>query len=99
VPGQNNACWLSDSFLNEVSQFDINGRQIKNALRVAHSLAMNQKRELASEDIMSVLQAVAAFDDNSNPSEICDTGRRKPADTQRTWAVWGWQLIRSLLRF
>jgi hypothetical protein len=60
--------WLDDSFLKEVSKFDVNGRQIRNAIRVAHSLAANENRGIIPEDIFSVLKALRSFDEDFDQS-------------------------------
>ena len=40
---------------------DINGRQIKNAVRTAHSLAVGRKAEVKFEHIVQTLDAMAEF--------------------------------------
>lgn len=59
---------LDDNFLKEVSKFDVNGRQIKNAVRVAHSLAVNENRGIIPEDIFSILEALRSFDEDFDRS-------------------------------
>ena len=40
----------------------LSGRQIKNAVRSAHALAINEKKELAMHHMLIVLEAGEAFD-------------------------------------
>lgn len=54
--------WLDDPFLDKVAEAEINGRQIKNAVRVAHGLAIAQERELLPEDVLLVLDNQQTFD-------------------------------------
>ena len=53
--------WLNGDFLDNVAAFELNGRQIKNAARVAHALAANQNRSLEREDVLSTLRALTSF--------------------------------------
>ncbi|KAF8849072.1 P-loop containing nucleoside triphosphate hydrolase protein [Acephala macrosclerotiorum] len=55
-------CWLDTKFLKKVSAKEINGREIKNIVRVAHALAVNDKRPLSSEDILQGLQYLKDFE-------------------------------------
>lgn len=54
--------WLNEKFLSSVSGLEINGREIKNAVRVAHAIAVNDKRGMAPKDIHSVLRALTPFE-------------------------------------
>jgi len=58
---QQQPAWLGEGFLNEVAETDMNGRQIKNAVRLAHALAGHKKREMLPEDIFAVLRALTSF--------------------------------------
>ena len=49
--GRRRPRWLNYAFLDQVSRNEINGRQIKNAVRVAAAVAANEKRQLAAQDI------------------------------------------------
>ena len=40
----------------------LNGRRMKNAVRSAHALAVNEKEELAMHHMLMVLEAGKAFD-------------------------------------
>ena len=53
--------WVNDRFLDQVCATDMNGRRIKNAVRVAHALAANDDREMQAEDIFSILRALQSF--------------------------------------
>lgn len=56
--------WLTDEFLCQIAEFDINGRQIKNAARVAHAVAASRKRAVTGDDILSVLQSLKLFEED-----------------------------------
>lgn len=55
--------WVDSRFLTAVSKFDLNGREIKNALRVARALAIQANRELKAEDIYETLNCLKSFDE------------------------------------
>ena len=59
---QKQPVWFDDSFLSQVVKPEINGRQIKNAVRVAYALAQDKGRELHGEDIILVLKALSSFE-------------------------------------
>lgn len=54
--------WLSEEFLRKISKESINGRQIKNIVRMAHSRAVNAGREIVSEDTLLGLDALKSFE-------------------------------------
>ncbi|SRR6266536_753035 len=65
--------WLDTKFLKKISEEDVNGREIKNIVRVAHALAVNEKRALRAKDILQGLQYLKDFErDFSNA-----VGKRK----------------------
>lgn len=53
--------WLKDDFLSRVSTAELNGRQIKNAMRVAISVAASAKRVLHAKDVDAILKALRNF--------------------------------------
>lgn len=53
--------WLTDNFLSRVSAAELNGRQIKNAMRVAVSVASSAKRVLHATDVEAILKALRNF--------------------------------------
>ncbi|KAL9625862.1 MAG: hypothetical protein Q9160_000182 [Pyrenula sp. 1 TL-2023] len=64
TPGPEKAlpAWLGDSALSELAEIDINGRQIKNAVSIAHALAVSKGEEITKEAILKVTTAMASFD-------------------------------------
>ncbi|USP79640.1 hypothetical protein yc1106_06914 [Curvularia clavata] len=56
--------WVDDAFLDRVVDNEMNGRQIKNAVRVAHALAQDKQRQMNSEDIFSVVRMIKSFDED-----------------------------------
>ncbi|KAF2833877.1 P-loop containing nucleoside triphosphate hydrolase protein [Ophiobolus disseminans] len=60
-PTQQLPQWVDDDFLEQVAEHDMNGRQIKNAVRVAYALAHDKKRDLFPGDVLSVLRLGKLF--------------------------------------
>jgi hypothetical protein len=54
--------WLDTDFLDTVSETPVNGRQIKNIVRMAHAQATSGQRELQAADITNGLMAHEDFD-------------------------------------
>lgn len=50
-----------DDRLEELAERDINGRQIKNAVRTAHSLAVSRGEKLSSVHLAETLDAMEEF--------------------------------------
>jgi SpoVK/Ycf46/Vps4 family AAA+-type ATPase len=50
--------WLTPKFLQKLSMEDVNGREIKNIVRLAHALSMSDKRLMQSSDILQGLQSL-----------------------------------------
>lgn len=55
--------WLTAKFLDQLSSTKVNGREIKNIVRMAHALARNGKREMRAADIMKGSNAMSAFEE------------------------------------
>jgi SpoVK/Ycf46/Vps4 family AAA+-type ATPase len=56
------SAWLNAGFMDRLTAYDINGRQIKNTVRMACSLAANEKREVCEVDILRGLKAWTEFE-------------------------------------
>jgi hypothetical protein len=54
--------WLDAKFLKTISEEEVNGREIKNIVRVAHALAVDDKRSMKSRDILQGLQHLKDFE-------------------------------------
>jgi hypothetical protein len=54
--------WLDAKFLKRISSEETNGREIKNIVRVAHALAVNDKRCMSRKDILQGLQYLKDFE-------------------------------------
>jgi hypothetical protein len=54
--------WLNKNLLHRLAAYDINGRQIKNTIRMACSIAANEQRELQAKDILKGLEAWTSFE-------------------------------------
>ncbi|KAK4497851.1 hypothetical protein PRZ48_010506 [Zasmidium cellare] len=61
LPAQEMTQWLDDRFLAAVSAANVNGRQIRNAVGVAHALASNENRAMTPEDVRTVFQTLQSF--------------------------------------
>jgi hypothetical protein len=53
----------ASSFLNEMAEYEFNGRQIRNVVRTAYSLAVSWGEELSDTHIRTTLSAMSSFDD------------------------------------
>ncbi|KAH7090217.1 hypothetical protein FB567DRAFT_626231 [Paraphoma chrysanthemicola] len=60
---------LEQRFLDRLASYDINGRQIKNIIRMACSIAANEQRDLEADDLMRGLQALTSFEHEFGASE------------------------------
>ena len=54
--------WATERFLKKVASSEVNGREIKNIVRMAHGLARDAKREMRSEDVFKGITALELFD-------------------------------------
>ncbi|KAL8869455.1 MAG: hypothetical protein Q9198_007878 [Flavoplaca austrocitrina] len=50
--------WLSTQFLDYLAEQDVNGREIKNTVRVGYSLARSARRDMNTEDILQGIYAM-----------------------------------------
>ncbi|KAK4945384.1 hypothetical protein LTR66_014394 [Elasticomyces elasticus] len=55
---------FADAVFKRLAQVDVNGRQIKNAVRTASALAKSEGVELSEEHMQSVLETIAAFEED-----------------------------------
>ncbi|KAI9770217.1 MAG: hypothetical protein M1839_003245 [Geoglossum umbratile] len=53
---------IKSNELGKLIEKDINGRQIKNAVRTALALAMNEGKDMSYEHLETVIDATAEFD-------------------------------------
>jgi predicted ATP-dependent protease len=66
----------SESDLNELAKVNINGRQIKNTVRTANTLAKSTKTNLNKEHLEVVLETIRDFEDDLNDASFDeDVGR------------------------
>lgn len=56
--------WVNSRFLNQAAASDVNGREIKNIVRMAHGLARYGRRTMKSEDIYQGIKALELFDND-----------------------------------
>ena len=54
--------WLSAKFLERISRTEVNGREIKNIVRVAHALAVSDNRPMQAIDIIQGLRSLNEFE-------------------------------------
>jgi len=55
--------WFDD-FVQTAAKYDLNGREIKNIIRVAYALAEDDVRKITAEDIFFVLRSCKLFEDD-----------------------------------
>lgn len=53
-----------DELVRQYASVNLNGRQVKNAIRTANALALSRRSELSSEDIHMVLSTMVSFNDD-----------------------------------
>lgn len=53
--------WLEGDVIQQLAGANVNGREIKNIMRVAHALARNDKRAIESTDVFQALEAHERF--------------------------------------
>ena len=71
--------WLSAKFLEEISRTEVNGREIKNIVRVAHALAVRDKRAMQVMDIFQGLRSLNNLEIDSDEAVI---KRRRDEDLE-----------------
>ena len=54
--------WLNAKFLENISRTEVNGREIKNIVRVAHALAASDRRPMQADDIFHGLRSLNNFE-------------------------------------
>jgi hypothetical protein len=74
--------WLHAKLLRNISEEAVNGREIKNIVRVAHALAANDKRMMRAKDILQGLQYLKDFERDFNKA----TEKRKIFDREKSLA-------------
>ncbi|KAF2105457.1 hypothetical protein BDV96DRAFT_592463 [Lophiotrema nucula] len=65
--------WLDRRFRAKVASYEINGRQIKNIMRMSCAMATNNQRELQRQDILNSLGALISFEKNFERPESKDS--------------------------
>jgi hypothetical protein len=72
--------WLDEECLDRLGSENLNGRQIKNAVRTAQALALSDECELEARHIYQSLTAMSMFEVNfaeetqENADELLETG-------------------------
>jgi SpoVK/Ycf46/Vps4 family AAA+-type ATPase len=56
-----------DDCIDDFARVNLNGRQIKNAVRTAHALALAEDRTLSPDDVQVVLSTVSEFENEFKP--------------------------------
>jgi len=72
--------WLDAKFLKKVSAEEVNGREIKNIVRVGHALAVYDKRSMRAKDIIQGLQYLKDFERDFSIA----AGKRKKFEAPET---------------
>ena len=89
--GLNAPAWLDRSFLEKVGTYDINGRQIKNIMRMACAIAVSNQRALEPGDIVKGLEALAVFETDFGASE-----KRQLLTSEHSFKIAGHRVQSSL---
>lgn len=53
--------WVEDDVFEEIVGTNVNGREVKNIMRVAHALATSEKRKIEAVDVLQALEAHRQF--------------------------------------
>jgi hypothetical protein len=64
--GAKKPSWLDQAFKERLAGAEINGRQIKNVIRTAHSLTVKKQRRLRPKDLNLALKALQSFEEEFN---------------------------------
>jgi len=83
LPPQELSQWMNHDLVAEVSNTNANGRQIKNAVRVAHALARNEGRTLTPDDVRTALRTLQSYSSDLSPQMTRKRGREDDEDTGR----------------
>ncbi len=54
--------WLTAAFVDYLMEKKVNGREIKNIVRVGHSLARKEKRDMKTADLLRGLNSLEQFE-------------------------------------
>jgi hypothetical protein len=57
---------LDRSWATTMGQYDVNGRQIKNSIRLAQTLALSEKRDVAVTDLVEAVEQALTFQEAMN---------------------------------
>jgi SpoVK/Ycf46/Vps4 family AAA+-type ATPase len=81
----------SDEILEDLAKDQLNGRQIKNAVRTANSLALAENHMLSVDDIRVVLETVAEFETvfkpRPSPQPFAALGERGASVELNSWSL------------
>lgn len=69
--------FLTEKYLDEISKEEINGRQIKNIVRLSFALATSSNRQIEPRDIEEGLQSLRSFE---RDFEEAQRKRRRPIE-------------------
>jgi hypothetical protein len=82
-----NGAMLPKALMDHLTNYDINGRQIKNTIRMACSIVANEQRQLCAEDILGKLEAWTEFEVDFGGGQRRGTLRRLRRGVRRyVWA-------------
>jgi len=93
--------WLNDELLDRLASYKVNGRQVKNTIRMACSISANEQRDLRPEDILSGLEALNSFETDfgmSNQAKRLPTSETKSGLSTSTESFTTAQYLRHSLR-
>lgn len=73
---------LDDQNIDSISKTELNGRQIKNTVHIANSLATSQGKELTREHLLLALDSMKTFHNFVDSNDVCE-GDRSPEPDDR----------------
>jgi SpoVK/Ycf46/Vps4 family AAA+-type ATPase len=75
--GKGNRDW-PEGCIEDFAAITLNGRQIKNAVRTAHTLALSENRTLSPDDVQVVLDTISEFEKDFQARPLAPNGHIVP---------------------
>ena len=75
--------WADQNCLDELGAFELNGREIKNAFRTAHALAVSSNEDFSREHIEFALKGIQQFNIDSKAEALEVGGSETELNAER----------------
>jgi len=82
VSANGKPAWLTDDAISRLASYSLNGRQIRNCMRIACALANGQGRDLSFEDLEAASKSTLEF--SGTLSSHFEDDRLSESEAQRT---------------